>query len=498
MKKIILPLLALTIGVTSCDSYLDINTNPNAPTEESLSNEVIFPAAELNLANGYGNYFRTLGGYYSQHYAHLFGTSNYLDFSQFITSQVRSNRTYSQLNTLLLNNLKTIRENATEDEDWGAYLAATTLRVFAIQALADAYGEIPYTEALNTDILSPKYDEGGVVYAGILAELNEALTKATDPGAPVVATLLFGESATVNDWAQFANALKLRILMRISSVQDVDTEIASLIAENNFPTADVSWSGIWANEVGKANPFFQEEFASYFGSTQRNVSLNLALSATMEDSDDMRLQAFFDPNGDGEYKGGVSGTNFSTSDTYQSTYFNRPAMRYNSPVYLITKAETEFFIAEYYARTGAAADAKMHYEAAITESFLSAGLDAADAEAVYTGVYAYDNADYKRLIGIQKWVALAGTNNFEAWRELRRLKYPTFGSVSGDNIYDVASDNFQPELLVPGTLYTPIDVFGQLGDNMILQRIRYAQNSTNSNTNAPAVKPDTEPVFWAE
>src|SRR5690606_36451408 len=119
--------------------------------------------------------------------------------------------------------------------------------------------------------------------------------------------------------------------------------------------------------------------------------------------------------------------------TYQSTYFNRPAMRYNSPVYLITKAETEFFIAEYYARTGAAADAKMHYEAAITESFLSAGLDAADAEAVYTGVYAYDNADYKRLIGIQKWVALAGTNNFEAWRELRRLKYPTFGSVSGDN-----------------------------------------------------------------
>lgn len=498
MKKIILPLVALTIGFTACDSYLDINTNPNAPVEESLTNEVIFPGAELNLANGYGNYLRTLGGYYSQQYAHMFGTSNYLDFSQFITSQVRSNRTYSQMNTLLLKNLETIRDNATEEEDWGAYLAATTLRVFAIQALVDAYGEIPYTEALNADILSPKYDEGNVIYSGILTELNEAMAKITDPSVPVAATFLLGESATANDWLQFANALKLRILMRMSNVQDVDADVASLLAEDNFPATDIAYTGIWANETGKANPFYQEEFASYFGSTQRNVSLNLALSSAMEDSNDARLQVFFDENADGEYKGGVSGTNFSTSKVYQSTYFNRPTIKYNSPVYLITKAETAFFMAEYYASKGASVDAKTYYEEAITESFLSAGLSAADAEKVYTGKYAYDNANYKRLIGIQKWVALSGTNNFEAWCELRRLKYPAFGTVSGDDIYDAASDTFQPQLLVPGTLYTPINVFGELGDRTLLQRIRYAQNSTNANTNAPAVKPDTEPVFWAK
>ena len=34
--------------------------------------------------------------------------------------------------------------------EWGTYLAATTLRVFTYQALVDAYGSIPYSEAFDT------------------------------------------------------------------------------------------------------------------------------------------------------------------------------------------------------------------------------------------------------------------------------------------------------------------------------------------------------------
>lgn len=496
MKKIILPLLALTISVTSCDKYLDINQDPNSPSEGNVTSDLIITGSEMNLATSYGNFFRILGGYYSEQYAQLFGTSNYTDYSQFISSQVRTSSTYSQLNTRVLANLQTIRNKSVESQDWGTNLAATTLRVFTYQTLIDAYGETPYTEALNESILAPKYDDGNVVYAGILAELDEALSKVTD-NSTVVETFLFGKS-TAKEWVQFANALKLKILMRMSKVQDVKSQVAALIAENRFPTADVAWKGIWADEQGKANPYYQEEFASYFGSTQKNVSLNLALLATMEDSQDGRLAKFFDVNTSKQYRGGVSGTNFSTSKVYNSDYFCRPAIVYNSPVHLISVSETEFFLAEYFARYGTAAEAKMHYDAAIRASFVSAGLNSSDADIVLNGVYAYNNANYEKLIGVQKWVALSGTNNFEAWCELRRLKYPAFGSVSGETIYDVSSDTYKPELLIPGTLYTPIQVFGEIGNNTILQRVRYAQSSTNANSNAPSVKPDKDPVFWAK
>jgi len=49
-----------------------------------------------------------------------------------------------------------------------------------------------------------------------------------------------------------------------------------------------------------------------------------------------------------------------------------------------------------------------------------------------------DNDNYKELIGIQKWIALGETNNFEAWCELRCLDYPKFTTVTDDNIYDEA------------------------------------------------------------
>ena len=494
MKKLIIPVVTILLGATSCEKYLDINQDPNSPSEENVTPELILPAAEMNLAASYGNFFRIIGGYYSQHYAHNFGTSNYVDYSRFLMSATRSSGTYSQLNSRVLKNLETIREKTTETEDWGTYLAATTLRAFVYQSLVDAYGEVPYTEALDIGNTSPIFDDGSTIYAGILAELNDALSKATE-SSTVVPSFLFS-SIDASEWIPFANALKLRILMRMSNVQDVKADLDQLVAENNFPAEDVAWDGVWEDVTGKANPFYQEEFATYFGSTQVNVVGNLALINTMADSDDGRLGAFFDENDNGEYSGGVSGTNFATSTTYRSGYFSRPAASYDMPAYLITVAETEFFLAEYYARYGSSSDAEAHYKAAIEASFATAGVTgAAD---VYTNEYPWDQDNYVKVIGVQKWIALSGVNNFEAWCEMRRLKYPEFGSVTGDEIYNEGNDDFQPDLYVPATLYTPIDYNTQLGAGKVLQRLRYAESSTSRNSNAPATKPDSEPVFWAK
>ena len=179
MKKLtIISTIILGMAVASCDSYLDINQDPNSPTEENMTPSIMLPAAEMGLAATYGNLLRIPGGYFSQHYAHMFGTSNYVDYSQFTMSPVRSSSAYSQLNRVALKNLQTIRNMAEENEEWGTYLAATTLRCFTYQALVDCYGSVPYTEALDISISSPHYDDGATVYEGILKELDEALAKA--------------------------------------------------------------------------------------------------------------------------------------------------------------------------------------------------------------------------------------------------------------------------------------------------------------------------------
>jgi hypothetical protein len=505
MKKLfIISTILLGLTTTSCNNYLDINQDPNSPSEENVTSSMLMPGAEMNLAGSYGCFLRMVGGFYSQHYTQQFGSSNYLDFSQFQMTPTRSDDAYDQLTSHALKNLETIRTKSSEDSEWGTYLAATTLRAYIYQVLIDCYGEIPYTEALNSDNVSPKYDDGQTVYSGILKELDEALSKVSS--TDVVCTNFLFPSAKADSWIKFAKALKLKILMRESNVDDVKSELASLISENDFPTSDISYSSCWSNQSGSYNPYFAEEFSTS-GKATNNIIANLAIVNSMQLTNtsgditytDPRLSKFFATNGSGKYAGGISGTNLSTSKVYNATSFSRPNIVYNSPVYLMTVSEVEFFKAEYYARYGSSSDAESHYEAAIKASFESAGISNVDESlAEYLTYFPYDNANYKKSIGIAKWVALSGVNNFESWCEMRRLDYPTFGSVSGDDLYNSAKDVMNTSSYVTGTLYTPISVYGLVGSNKILERFPYAEHSSARNSNTPDFPGYTTPVFWGK
>ena len=494
MKKIILTLVIAiaTLSLGSCNKWLDINYSPNNPSAEQVNNDMIFPAAEMALSARYGDQLHIVGGYLSQHFAHFFGTSNYVAYSQFLVTANQSDATYTLLNAAAIANATTVRDNAEAAGEWGTYLAATVIRVFTYQVLVDAFGEIPYSEAQRSDNLNPKYDEGKDVYAGLIEELDNALAKAKD-GDAVASNFLYQNEPAAN-WIKFANALKLKLLMRERNKVSVDDKLTALVNEGNFPTTDVAWKGIWANEVGKANPFYQEEFATYFGSNQINVAMNIALSRTMSDYNDARLPEFFSPNNAGEYWGSISGDNLSTSKNYTSGVFCRPNMKYDSPVYLISLAEINFFLSEYYHKVAKnEAQAKAYYEAAIKASFASVGAAGAGAA---IAAWPYDGSD--KNLGVQKWIALAGTNSFEAWCELRRLGYPAFGGKKAEDIYDFTNDVMAPNALTPGELYTPYKVDPEVGNNALTQRLPYPTASTDYNSNHPDLKPNSTPVFWAK
>lgn len=495
MKKyIITGFAAAAMLLTGCDKYLDINNDPQSPSNDNMTPELVFPAAEMAFANSYGDYLRITGGYFAQYYGQNFGTSNYQDYSKFVQSSARSSSTYANLCNRTLQNLSFVRAEAKEKEEWGTYLAATVLHCATYQIFVDCYGSVPYSEALDVNNLTPHYDEGKDVYAGILKELDEALSKVAGLEPVCTNFLLPGQNAS--EWVKVANALKLRLLMRESGAVDVKADLAALVAENNFPTQDVCWQGCWQNMKGQANPFYQEEFADYFGSTQKNVVLNLALLKVMDAADDPRLEAWFSPNAnDGAYKGMISGTNMQATKQYKDGYWCRPVMTYDAPVYFISVFETEFFLAEYEATYGNAGAAEAHYNAAVQASVASAGAsDASDILAAYP----WNAADWKKNLGIQKWVALAGTNPFEGWCELRRIGYPAMGSVMGSQLYDVVNDVYNPAPLPAGELYTPIDYDTSLGAGKVIQRWPYPESSMNRNKNTPAFEGEAVPVFWAK
>lgn len=109
---------------------------------------------------------------------------------------------------------------------------------------------MPYTEAMqDLNNMSPKYDEGSDIYDALIDSLDVALSKAT--AANKVCTNLLYPDQDATNWIRFANAVKLKMLMRESGVKDVQAKLDALVAQGNFPTADVEYKGFFKNESGQ-------------------------------------------------------------------------------------------------------------------------------------------------------------------------------------------------------------------------------------------------------
>lgn len=66
MKKIWISIFSIAVlAQFGCKKTFDINKNPNYP--EDVTVKELLPAAELSIAQQYGNYFQIAGGIWSQY-----------------------------------------------------------------------------------------------------------------------------------------------------------------------------------------------------------------------------------------------------------------------------------------------------------------------------------------------------------------------------------------------------------------------------------------------
>jgi hypothetical protein len=441
MKKLLLSTICVAVMCASCDDYLDINRNPNQASGDDVGSDLVLPQTELALAMAYTAIMYNHAGFIVQYFDQGVGASNFRPYSVYDIEAGDGSRIYSTIYSQCLVNAEFVRTAATEEGAMGNYFAATVVKAFALQAMVDLFGEAPYTEASKgAEIPQPKYDEGKDIYDGILAELDDAYDKL---GNDLVSNqnLLFGANSTAK-WVQFANALKLRILMRQASINwdGVKSKVNALIAEDNFPTQDVAFRW-WVNDVAKSNPWYRD-VAVFFGKTDHMAPL--AYVNTLTANSDPRLDARYDKPADGgDHKGGVPGHQTYAVESLPKTKFSTPKFVVDAPSYLITVAEVEFFKAEAAIRNGASGQAA--YEAAIRASFEQAGASGADA--LIAGVYAYNGTIDQ--IAVQKWISLGLVNNFESWCEVRRLGKPEFCTASANQILSDETQYESGKLVYP-------------------------------------------------
>ena len=328
---------------------MDVNTDPNVPTQ--VGTDLILPAAEASLATRLGGNLLNAAGFWAQYWAQA------PEANQYNTTETWDIRTdfldddYREHFAGCLNDLERIRTDASEAENWGNYLAATALRAYTFQMWADMLDRIPFTEALQgTDFINPTWEDGQTVYTSLIAELDEAIDNITGESTVAVSDMIFGrvddeldiDVDVMDEWVGFANAMKLKLYMRQSGVNNVSSQVNELITANNFMTVDAAFTG-FQNELNKRNPWYE---TTQQLNTDRNHVATVNIIRFLNSKSDPRMQVMFDPAEETDTYEGIYPAEKQVIAGQLTTDFSRPNIAPTHPVYIYTMAELYLFIAE--------------------------------------------------------------------------------------------------------------------------------------------------------
>jgi len=465
LKKIIIPAL-LILTLFSCrKDWLNVNTSPN--TLPSSTPDFTFAAAANRVAATLGP--NELGEYWSGHWTQ---SSTYILSNTIFAYQFNNtNFDYWSGYYDILEDLDYAIKGAASNPNLGYFGgAARVLKAYVMQNIVDLYGNAPYSDALKgVGSLAPKFDDQKAIYEDLIKVLDTAITilKANAlnkayAGSDFVFASQQGQSETTapTKWIQFANSLKLRILMRQSRIPGRDAYIiaeinkAAATTEGFLPNGlDATSNPGYVASSGKENPFFE---TWGYGATGAILALaryprptTFLFNTLIATNDTFRLKRLAYPKGGpeanpypAEIVSNYVGVPFGAPSGYlaQNTSYIGPSQikkgEYNRPMILMTNAESQFNLAEAKQRYGASVNlsgtAQNYYEQGVKEAFrltgttatygasaattlLTSGLDLADWTA---------STDKLKAIWMQKWLALTNYSGLESWSEYRKNNFP--------------------------------------------------------------------------
>lgn len=290
------------------------------------------------------------------------------------------------------------------------------VQVYTFAQMVDIFGNIPYSEALDINDISPAYDDALAIYKDLLARIDEDLALMDDAhGSFGDADLYMGGDVAM--WKKFANSMKVRIGITIA---DGDNATAKAAVESGYAGAfapDEKCQLVYLDATN-SNPIYQDVIQS---GRSDFIAANTIVDA-LNDLEDPRLPMYFDEV-DGEYIGGPYG---ESSPFAQYSHIDEAVSSPTFASVLLDGTEVAFYLAEAAERGySVGGSAESYYDAAITSSFNTWGVGDEAAAYLAKPEVAYTTAagDWKQKIGTQAWIAYYVRGQV-AWTTYRRLDFP--------------------------------------------------------------------------
>jgi hypothetical protein len=333
--------LGLGLGTGACSDFLTgpkLSDNPNRPTVANNANLLV--SAETNLAlQSEGHMARTICIWMQQ----CAGTSKqYLALGEYIVGDddyiFEWQDAYTRGGLL---DLRRIQHTALADADSAYAGVAYVLEAWLIGQTTDAWGDIPYSQAVDSTIATPAPDPQQDVYAALQAKLDTAVVfLATQTAPPTGEDLVY--EGDVAKWTELAHTLKARLYLHTAERAGLSAYQAAFNeASLGISAADSSGDYITYHSGALTESNLWHQFVIVW---EQYVSAGKALVDLLNTTPtaDPRLADYFAQNSSGQYVGvnpgqGLASDPSELSDTRLAPAFRQP---------LVTYVENQLILAE--------------------------------------------------------------------------------------------------------------------------------------------------------
>lgn len=230
--------LALVLGTSSCEDYLDVNNDPDNPVSESVS-----PQLRLSWIQNYYTYAwgtasmrtSTIAGIMTQ----VYGTSANNLLSSWNPAQSSCTTIYQNFYLGAGVNIDPLIAKA---EELGAYHyagAAYCIKAMGFMMMLDLHGELPIQEAFIGKT-NPTYDDGKKMYELCMDYLDKAIEnfgKTQNTAAPNLKAGDLWNDGEIGKWTKLCYGLKARYLLKLSKKSEYNPE-AILAALEKAPLSN--------------------------------------------------------------------------------------------------------------------------------------------------------------------------------------------------------------------------------------------------------------------
>ena len=464
-------LAGLALGTTACKDFLDVNTNPNAPTATTANNYL--PPMEwwLALSEQYDGRFV---GRYAQEWT-VPGTASASlgtwDRMGYDPGSDNGAELYRDVYWNLGINLSNMINQSEAEQRWQMAGIGYTLRAWGWLKLTEMHGDIIVTEAFTPDQYRFPFDSQDSVYKVVFKLLDNAIAdlQRTD-GNEDVAYMAKGDAlfaGNASKWLKLAYGLKAIALNDLSNKTSYDPAGVIAAVDKSFgPGEDALWSFTHSDLVTPSNDF------NFWGTARQNLQSyrqTTFIAGLMDGSQypgavDPRLTRMLAPDSLGTYHGLDISVGYVSSATKDRPwnlwgYFGtgvQPAMtpgrylfddRVKFPI--MTYAQLQFIKAEAALKKGDQATARAAYLAGIGShiDFVNAR-NAETTNPNVTQISAAEKAAFlanpainppgaltlSHIMG-QKFIAQWGWAHLSAWTDERRYHYTDADPASGTQVF---------------------------------------------------------------